>query len=97
MQLAGQNCRTCNQPIIFATEAKSCERCNQATHLSCDSSTNCKICGEPFQYFTRPKRDPLSDAIDPHQKRLENSIGLLLSAFLSFLTILLLYYFWSLA
>ena len=97
MQLAGRNCRTCNQPIIFATEAKSCDHCNQAIHLSCDSSTNCRICGEPYQYFSRPKRDSLSDAIDPREKRSANSIGPLLSAFLSFLTILLLYYLWSLA
>lgn len=92
MQIAGSQCRSCNQPIVLGTEGKSCGPCAAAVHLHCEPAANCPVCGQPFDHHERPVADPLWSAYDPREKRSSNSVGLLLAALFSFLGTLLVFY-----
>ena len=92
MQLAGSNCRQCHQPILLATDAKSCDTCQIAVHLACDPAQNCPVCHHPFQKYHPPKRDPRSESYDPRQKNPGKYTALLLASLLMALGALLVLY-----
>lgn len=95
MQIAGRRCRNCDQPIVLASEGKTCPYCDFVTHSQCEAAANCSTCGRPFESYLASEPEP-SSAYDPFAERSNRSIGPLLAAFLSTLAILLAYYLMTL-
>ncbi len=69
MQIPGNTCKVCQQPIIFSNEGKFCARCGAVVHLTCLPQPECDVCGALFQHDERSEPDPLRDAVVPRALR----------------------------
>jgi len=69
IQIPGNMCKVCRQPIVFSNEGKFCAQCEQVVHLTCLPQPECDVCGALFQQDERPEPDPLRDAIVPRAMR----------------------------
>ncbi len=75
MQIAGSACKVCNHNIALASEGKFCPHCQTVVHLTCESDDTCRICGQRYEGYERPKFDPLTDAVLPPALRPARSAG----------------------
>lgn len=63
MQIAGNMCKVCQQPIVFPNEGKFCAQCEEVVHLTCLPQPECDVCGALFQHDERPEPDPLRESL----------------------------------
>jgi len=63
MQIAGNECKVCGRSIIFSNEGKFCGQCGTVVHLSCESESKCKVCGQAYEGYEPQKANLLRDLV----------------------------------
>jgi predicted nucleic acid-binding Zn ribbon protein len=69
MQIAGSACEICGEEIVFSDEGKFCPRCNIYVHGTCEPKDKCSGCGQPFDFYDRPKSERWRDALSSPESR----------------------------
>jgi hypothetical protein len=75
MQIAGNTCRVCEQPIVPSSEGQFCPHCSALAHLACEARETCTFFGNVFKKFVPSPADPLSEAVIPSALRPPRSGG----------------------